>query len=245
MPMSALRGVVAAAWGAMTLKEEVFRSAAELPGAFRRGLGFVIAIGLIVAVASVVGAALGWWTAPDPAALGTAIESGLSDLPFLDQMPASDRAAAQEQMTQVFDAVWPLASRLFPNVGAALIGVIARPLCLVIAWLVVGLVAHVFARLLGGSASLSQTYGATALATSPQLLACVHVLPNVQTAGLTIWSIVCLFVALKSSHGLDPGRSFWATFLTAAGIGVAALVIAAIGLAALVAALVAARGIGA
>ena len=95
----------------------------------------------------------------------------------------------------------------------AVAGVLATPLQMVVGWLAVGVLAHAAARLLGGRAALSQTLGATSLATAPQMLGVVRVVPDVTTAGLGVWGLVCLYVAIKTAHELDTRRAFWATAL--------------------------------
>jgi hypothetical protein len=113
-----------------------------------------------------------------------------------------------------------------PTVLKSVGGLVLRPAAMVFAWLVFGVLAHASARMLSGTGSLGQTLGATALATAPQLLGAVHVLPYVQATGLGIWSVICAFLALKSAHGLSPGRAFWATLIPLLLIG---LVTAAVG----------------
>jgi hypothetical protein len=219
--------------GALTLRPEVFRAWSLDPGAMRRGLAFVLTIGLLVAVAGLVGAALTWWTSPDLGAMREAMVEGFSDMPWQRDLSPEMAEAMREAMDQNMEFAWRFAGMMTPSLPSALLGLLLTPLSLVLGWLVIGGLTHLAARLLGGSAGAAQTYGALALAMSPYLLGVVHVMPFVLTGGLGTWAMVCTYVGVKTVHGLSPGRAFWATVLplvalvlvvVMVGVGVAAMV---------------------
>lgn len=200
--------------GALTLRDEVYRAPRTAPNPFQRGLVFVLVVSLAVALAGVVGAALTWWTSPDMGALKTAITEGVMEMPWQQQVPPEVRPEMQRAMEQNMAFVWQILDAVVPSVPRAMANVIFGPLGMLLFWLIYGLLAYLCARLLSGTATLAQTYGATALAAAPALLGIVHFLPNVQTAGLTTWAIVCSFLALKNVHELSSGRAFWATLIS-------------------------------
>jgi hypothetical protein len=229
--------------GALTFRDEVYRAAAEQPQPVRRGLVFIVTIGVITALAAVVGAALSTWTSPNMAALKTTIIDGVMSMPWTKELTPEQLAEAQRNMTQVMDTVWQIIGAVVPNVPAALVGVITQPVSMILFWLVFGAVAHLFARLLAGHGTLAQTYGATALAAAPALLGVVKVIPTVQAAGLTTWALICTYLALKHAHGLTPGRAFWATVLPMVVFGLFVMLVAG-SVAAVIAAAVSAGGLG-
>ena len=229
--------------GALTFRDEVYRAAAEQPQPVRRGLVFIVTVGVITALAAVVGAALTTWTSPNMMALKTAVMDGVMSMPWTKELPPEQLAEAQRNMAQVMDTVWSVIGAVVPSVPTALVGVITQPVSMVVFWLVFGAVAHLFARLLAGHGTLAQTYGATALAAAPTLLGVVKVIPTVQAAGLTTWALICTYLALKQAHGLTPGRAFWATVLPMVAFGLFVMVVAG-GVAALVVAAVSAGGLG-
>jgi hypothetical protein len=227
--------------GALTLRDEVYRAAGDDPQPIRRGLIFVVAVGLISAAASVIGAALSWWTTPNMTALKETVASGVLGMPWAKQLPPEALAEAQKSMNQTMDMVFGIIGAVMPSVPKALTSLITQPLGMVLFWLVFGALAFVFAHLLAGKGTLSQTLGATALAAAPAILGVVQVVPNVTVAGLTTWSLVCMYLALKNTHRLTPGRAFWATLLPIVTLGLF-LVLLAGGVAAVVAFVLSAGG---
>ena len=100
-----------------------------------------------------------------------------------------------------------------PTPANSLLGIITKPLGLILGWLVYGVLAMGAARLLGGRGTLNQTLGATALAAAPQMLTLLTVLPFVTVAGLGTWSLLCNYVALRTVHDLSWPRAVWAALL--------------------------------
>ncbi len=234
-------GFLPTAVAAMTLQDGVYRARSEDPKAFQHGLIFVLIVGLIVALASVAGAALTQWTSPSMPAIRDAVMEGVMDMPWTEQVPPDVLPEVQQQMRQNMETVFRIIEGVTPGIPQALAGILFQPLGMIVFWLVFGLLAHAFARVLDGTGTLAQTYGATSLSAAPQVLGVVHVLPYVQVAGLGTWSIICAYVAIKQAHGLSPWRAFWAVLLPFA---VFALLAAMIGVAVgvFVAGLVAALG---
>jgi hypothetical protein len=196
-------------WRALFLQEDAYEEMRDTPGPFGRGLLFIILLGAIVAAVGVVGATLEWATTPNMAQLGQAVMQSWMQGPWVQEMPPE----ALSYVQQIFDTTFNVIKNFTPNPVMGLINIVLNPLGLVIAWLVYGLLAHLFARLLGGQGSLEQTYGCTALAVSPVALNVFKVLPYVQIGGLALWGTVCNYLAIKSAHQLSPARAFWATVL--------------------------------
>jgi hypothetical protein len=98
---------------------------------------------------------------------------------------------------------------------------------LIVNWLIFGLLAHALARLLGGKGTLNQTLGTTALAAAPQLLNVFGVLPFVVVAGIGTWTMLCRYMAIRTTHDLSWSRAVWATILPPIILG---LIFALIGL---------------
>jgi len=196
-------------WRALFLREDAYEEMRDTPGPFGRGLLFIILLGAIVAAIGLVGATLEWATTPDIGQLGQAVMQSWMQGPWVQGIPPEDLSYVR----QIFDTTFNVMKNFTPNPVMGLINIVLNPLGLVIVWLVYGLLAHLFARLLGGQASLGQTYGTTALAVSPVALNVFKVLPYVQIGGLAVWGTVCNYLAIKSAHQLSPARAFWATVL--------------------------------
>jgi hypothetical protein len=206
-------GFVQTAAGALTLRDEAFLGLAEDARPFVRGLTFVLLVGFIIALASLIGTVLTAWTSPDLDALFAAIREGITTMPWRQELTASELSQADETMDVVFDIVRSIVGFFSPSIPMALVGVVLQPIGMAIAWLIFGALAFAFAKLLGGTGTLEQTYGATSLAAAPYLLGIVHVLPYIESSGLAAWALICAYLGVKHSNDLSPGRAFWATLL--------------------------------
>ena len=114
---------------------------------------------------------------------------------------------------QVWDQVWQVMGFLIPSPASSLAGILFQPLGLIINWLIFGLLAHMFARMLGGTGSLNQTLGTTSLAAAPQMLLLLTIFPGLAVAGISIWVLLCRYFALRITHNLSWARAIWATVL--------------------------------
>lgn len=196
------------------LRTDAYEEMREARNPFVEGLFIIVIIGVIIAVAGVVGNTLEWASSPDGAALQDILYDGLTNMPWYQMLEQE----VGREFTEQFQWQWNLNSQIArwaaPTPLSSLAGVVTTPLWLIIGWLIYGLLAHLFARLLGGEASLSQTLGCTALAVAPQVLNLAGLLPSVALGGVVAtWTLICRYVALKQAHRLTWGRAFWATVL--------------------------------
>jgi hypothetical protein len=199
---------------ALFLRTDAYEEMREARNPFVEGLFIIVIIGVIIAVAGVVGTTLEWASSPDGAALQDILYDGLTNMPWYQMLEQE----IGREFTEQFQWQWNLNSQIArwaaPTPLSSLAGVVTTPLWLIIGWLIYGLLAHLFARLLGGEASLSQTLGCTALAVTPQVLNLAGLLPSVAMGGVVAtWTLICRYVALKQAHRFTWGRAFWATVL--------------------------------
>lgn len=198
---------------ALLLRDDAYEAMRDSPSPFWRGFVFILVVGVVVALVGLVGAALTTYTSPDLGAIEEAVREGILDMPWVDQVPPSARPEVLRQFEQSYALGWQIARTFTPSMTNALINIVLNPVALIVGWLLYGVLAFVVARILGGRGTLGETYGATALAAAPRMLAVVNVAPYVQTAGLGIWALLCNYLALKNAHRLSPWRGFWATLL--------------------------------
>ncbi|MBL7198810.1 MAG: YIP1 family protein [Anaerolineae bacterium] len=200
-------------WAALFLEEMPYADMRERADAVLRGLGLVVLVGVIVAVLGLVGTTLEWATSPKPDAVHQVVWRGLQKMSWYKEMQGSPGFA--EEFPKQFDMIWQAVSTFaFPNVGSAALQIILSPLGLVIGWAVYGLLGHLFARMLGGQGTLSQTFGCTALAVAPQLLNLLSLVPYLEVGGVVgTWVLLCRYMALKTCHQLSWGRAVAATLL--------------------------------
>jgi len=225
--ISRFAGLVA---GALFLRTGAYEEMREARSPFLTGLIIIVVVGVIVSLAALVGTALEWASSPSLADIQEVVYEGITQMPWyqetLRMVPDYDQI-----FRQWYDFGWNI-GRAFgdSSPGSALGNVVLIPLGLVVVWLIYGLLAHLFARLLKGEATLSQTLGCTALAVAPQVLKLTELVPYVAVGGVVgTWTLICRYVALKQAHGLTWGRAFWATVLPLLTLLVLSLILAAIG----------------
>ena len=188
------------------LEPDAYDEAADSDNAFVDGLFLVVIIGVVIAIAGVIGQAIGWAMTPDLGAIKQIVYEGMLRLPLFELM--RENAIAFDQFKQNYEMGWQIAQFLNPSIGSIFAGLILVPLGLIIAWLWFALIAQVVAKLLGGNGSLQETLGATALALTPALLNVFGIIPTVTIAAVGIWTLLALYVAVRRVHeNLTWGRS--------------------------------------
>jgi hypothetical protein len=215
---------------ALFLRTDAYEEMRGARSPFLTGLIIIVVVGVIIAIAALVGTALEWASSPNLGDVQETVYQGIIQMPWYQEtlrlVPGYD-----EMFRQWYELGWTL-GRAFgdSSPGSALGGLVLTPLSLVIGWLVYGLLAHLFARLLKGEATLSQTLGCTALAVAPQLLKLTELVPYVAVGGVVgTWVLICRYAALKQAHRFTWGRAFWATVLPFVALWLLALILAAIG----------------
>lgn len=199
-------------WEAMFLQPEPYAAMRDRDNPAVKGLIILIILGLVVALAAFIGSILNWANSPDFAAIQETVLQYLQQMSWWQILEISPQA--REIWFTIWDSIWQVMVILNPTPASGLAGFILTPLNLVIAWIVFGIVAHVIARIFGGSGQLSQTLGSTSLAAAPQLLALFNALPFVALAGIGIWTMLARYLAIRVAHNLSWGRAVWVTVLT-------------------------------
>jgi hypothetical protein len=173
-----------------------------------------VLLGIVTALLSLVGQLLAWASMPSMGAIKDVV------LGYLQQQPWWAQAAQASGFADTFQRFYDLGWKAFPTLfgapdptGAAL-NILTWPLLLVFSWLIYGLLAHLFARMLGGRGTLNQTLGTTALAFTPWLLRGLGFIPFLVIGGvMNTWQLILRYKALRTAHALSWGRAFWATLL--------------------------------
>jgi hypothetical protein len=196
--------------GAFLLQEDTYVEMRDDAQRMKRALMLVVAVGLLVGLTGACGRLGEWAVSPPMDKLQSTVLSHLSQMPWFADMSRDPKA--MEIFKQQYEMGWNIAKALVPS-PSALIGIITTPLSLLLIWIVYGVLAHLAARLLGGKGSAGQTLACTALAVAPQLLNVVTVLPFAQAAGVSTWTLVCNFSAIRSAHRLSGWRALAATLL--------------------------------
>ncbi len=225
-------------WNALFLKETPYIDIGRVERPVIRGLLFVTLIALVSALAGLVGTAFEWATTPKMETIKQVVFEELQQMPWYQQMQSPEFEA---QFKYQYDLGWRIFPTLFgaPDFGSATLGLVASPLLLIIRWLLYGVLAYFFIRLLGTKSDISYVLGSTALAFAPQALNWMAVFPYVHIGRVVgIWMIACRYMALKSGIRLTWQKALAATmlpyvvltlpFVLLAGLGILMLIIGGI-----------------
>ena len=198
-------------WDALFLETRAYAAMRDNKSPVKKGLIILIILGLALAVAGIIGTTLQWASSPPLDGIREIILENYQQSSWWQFIEAEPQAEAM--FTQIWDQIWQIMGFVIPSPASSLSGIILVPLSLILSWLIFGLFAHLFARLLGGSANLGQTLGATSLAAAPQLLALLTVLPFVVVAGIATWTLLCRYMAIRVTHELSWARAMWSVIL--------------------------------
>lgn len=198
-------------WDALFLQRDAYARMRDDNNPFVEGLFVLVVLGVALGLLGVVGATLEWASSPSLADIQDTVLTFLQQMPWWQFMQQDPQAEAA--WFQIWNGVWDVVRTTAPSPAGSLLGIVTIPLGLIFGWLVYGLVAYLFARLLGGPGTLNQTLGATALAAAPQLLNALTVLPFVAIFSLGTWTLLCNYMALRTVHGLSWQRSVAAALL--------------------------------
>ncbi len=210
--MNAVREYVGLGLGALFLREDAYATMREESQPIVKGLIFVVLVAVVVALAAFVGTVLEWSTTPNLSNLKNIVLEEMQRTQWFQAMMRSPQG--RQSFQQGYDLWWQVFGGMFGvDLIGAVLGIVFNPVGLVLRWLIYGVFAFLFARLLGGVGTLGQVLGSTALAVAPEMLRVLQLLPYVELGGLTIWGLVCTYVGIKTSTQLSPWRAFWATLL--------------------------------
>jgi hypothetical protein len=161
-----------------------------------------------------IGQLLAWASTPDLAAIKDVVFRNLQQMPWWSM--SSGAPGFAEEFRRWYDLGWQVIPALSgaPNPAGAAVNILLWPLGLLVSWLIYGLLAHLFARMLGGQGGLGQTLGLTALAFTPMLLRGLEFIPFLVIGSVAAtWQLLLRYKAVRTAHALSWGRAFWATML--------------------------------
>lgn len=170
------------------------------------GLFFTLVIGFVVAVAQVIGGYLLTASLPDPAAM----------LETILQVVGQNRPVgiSPTELMALEDSIrlwWPWITGInhFGSGWARLLTLVVTPLTFIAQWALYGLLCHLMAKALGGTGSVSQTMGVTALGMAPRILLVVTGVPfaSVGYLLLQVWGILIAYRGLEVAHDLDVRKA--------------------------------------
>lgn len=214
------------------LDQEAYRQQRESSNRFKEGFILVLLIGLLVGLATMIGEIGATLTSPDFEQIISTLYDGLTNMPWYINLTRTVPGFA-DKFRQNFDNVVSV-FRFMEGGGivGAISNLITIPLSFLLTWVIYGVVAHIVARMVGGTGTLTQTLGCTALAAGANVLSLIKVIPYAEVSGVLLMTLLANYLALRIAHELTPRRAFWATIaaplllVVFAGIGGCVLFIA-------------------
>ena len=186
---------------ALLLEPDPFVEMVDDDNPWIEGLFLCACIGVLVAIAQLIGSLLLTASLPPSDALLNTV------LRILRQGAIGGETLFELERT--LRSVWPLllAYSGYDSVGIRLLMLATTPLGLIGQWLLFGLFSHLLARAAGGQGSLGQTLGAVALSSAPRLLYLFTVIPFVSVPSVLIhvWGVLIAFRGLEVAHELPTG----------------------------------------
>jgi hypothetical protein len=197
---------------ALVLEGEPFITMVDDDDPWVEGLFLIVVFGLMIGLAKFVGGFLLTVSLPPSAAILEVLAQAWRQIAELLNL-AVGAATAEAFLRQQ----WSLVALLTGYGGgwARLLVFITVPAFLLVQWLLYGLVGYGVARVIGGTGSLNQTLGATALLVAPQAFLLFEVVPfvAVSTVMIGVWSLLIVYRALQIAHNLPWHKAIWAALL--------------------------------
>lgn len=188
---------------ALVLEPEPFVEMVDDDNPWVEGLFLCACIGVLAAVAQVLGGLLLTGSLP-PAEVVLNIL-----LQALRQLVANAETLLEVERT--LGELWPLLSMGsgYDSGWLRLLTLVVTPFGLIAQWLLFGITGHLIARAVGGQGSLGQTLGAMALSNGPRLLYILTLIPFVSIGGILIhvWGILIAYRGIEVAHELPPTRA--------------------------------------
>jgi len=212
--MDSLVATLRLGWRALLFEEDAYEEMRTSANPVVRGLVLILVVGVVIALLGLVGTGLERASTPDLGQIQDIVGKYIAKMPFWQLEGGGPAALARFE--EWYNGGWEYFPRAF---GASMrwwaaLGILTTPLGLIVRWLIFGLLAHLFARWLGGEANLGETLGVTALAVAPQAINVLSLLPYVEVGSLvSVWGLLCAYLGLKTAHKLSWGRAVWATLL--------------------------------
>ncbi len=204
---------------ALVLEGEPFITMVDDDDPWLEGLFLVVVLGLLIGTAKFVGGLLLTISLPPSDVMLETL--ALTWRQIADPL---NLGAGGETVEAFLRQQWNLAALLLGYGGgwARLLVFIVVPTFFIAQWLLYGLIGHGIARVLGGSASLNETLGATALVVAPQILLVFEIVPFATVSGVLIgvWSLLIAYRALQIAHDLPWQKAAWAALLPLAILAV-------------------------
>ena len=199
---------------ALALDSDAYDRLRDDDNPFVEGLFLLVIVSAGTALLNLIGQVLAWASFPSIDAIKQIVLRAYESASWWQGLQQSPEALAI--FNRIWDAAWQVLPMLFgaPDPRTAAANILLWPLTAALGWLIYGLLAHIFARMLGGQGNVGQTLGVLGLSYAPVLLRGLGFIPFLVIGSvINTWQLLCRYRALRSVHRLSWGRAVWATIL--------------------------------
>lgn len=208
-------GRLAELWlGGMFLQPQAYAYERDSKNPLGNGLLYIAIIGVIVALAQLLGAGLRFATSPSGDAIKNTVLTHLQAMPFYT---AFDSAMAT-QFDRSYAQTWNQFGSMFlgypmneAGFVTPVLGLLLTPLGLVINWFIYGALVHLIAHRWNRETSFGELLAPLALAASPQLLYIIGMFPGAGASAVVIglWTFICNIFAVRIAYQTTTRRAVW------------------------------------
>lgn len=192
---------------ALVLDAEPFIALTDDDDPWVEGLFLTIGVGFLVGVARLIGQLLTTAVLPPNDAMLAALLQGWRQ--WSTSVPSAIDPAVMETLLR---EGWAVINFWLGYSGGwlRLLTLVTTPTLLLVQWLLAGMIVYGVARFLGGSGTLNQTLGVTALIVAPQILRFAEMLPfaAVSQLLLSVWALLIVYRGVEVAHDLPWQKAF-------------------------------------
>ncbi len=212
---------------ALLLEDTAFKKMRDAENGFARGLMTIVAIslivGLVISLVGFIGA-----VRTSPAAEMAKFQQGMEQM--LDQMRAFGAFGGDEEFWRIFMQNWQAGIEMGANIAEVAVETtpapkpvvdffqalgrwLSYPFGWISTWMLYGVVTLVFAKLLGGTATIREMLAATSLVAVPHLLDAFSFIPYIGSlVGLIafVWGVAIYVKGTAVANRFDLGRAILA-----------------------------------
>jgi hypothetical protein len=204
-------------WSALWFQEAAYAELRDSANPILRGLVVVLIASIIAGVTATLGLGFDRLTSASLQDIRRVVLDGVQHMLWYRQFANGPGGADFRRFfMDEYNLWWTIGPALIglPTLANALITLFGTPIFGVLTWLVAGAFTYLAARALGGQGGFGPTMGVMALASAPQLLTVLTIVPGLQVAGLAGWWTIALsYWAVRSAHRLPWYRNLLAIIL--------------------------------
>ncbi|MFQ6088356.1 MAG: Yip1 family protein [Candidatus Methanofastidiosia archaeon] len=202
---------------ALFLDDSIFEEMKIDESPVKKGLIFILVIGLTVGIANFIGNSIEYSLEPTFEEVESIWKEPLREqqknAPWYRELPPKVKAEWDFYYDRGWEIVKAIVSFINPNPMSAFFGIFAGLLWFLFSWIFYGVLVHISAKLFGGVGTLSKTLGFAALGVSPHILKVVGILPYAASAGIIFWVLLIYIKGMKKAHEFDLSRAIISVLL--------------------------------